>query len=207
MPLLFCEKTESAACLAVWQIEEEESTLLSQVKLTDPEKALFASMSNLSRRQQWLSVRILFAELQKMLGIYSEIFYDAQGKPFTSTGHHISVSHTPEYASVLISEAGRVGVDIEKAGERILKVRHRFVNEDEARVLDVDDSRVLTYIWTVKEAVYKLFGQQGLDFKDHMKVQAGIPHVRVTASGKVTELAVCTRGIGQQHILTYVQEI
>ena len=69
-----------------------------------------------------------------MLGEEKEIGYRSSGKPYLADGSaSISISHTKGYVAVLLGGPEKeVGIDVECYGERVRKVAHKFVREDES---------------------------------------------------------------------------
>jgi phosphopantetheinyl transferase len=70
-----------------------------------------------------------------------------------------SVSHDDRFG---VAAAGdrRVGVDVERVSERVLKSRHLYMNESEQRLVQeaaLGEIEAAMRIWTLKEAVAKAF--------------------------------------------------
>jgi phosphopantetheinyl transferase len=95
--------------------------------------------------------------------------YNSYGKPLLDDGRHISITHSFEFAAVIISET-EVGIDVEKNREKILKIQHRFVNTDYDSLSDENLVKQLTVIWGAKEAMYKTYPYGGLSFHDHIAI-------------------------------------
>ena len=95
--------------------------------------------------------------------------YNSYGKPLLDDGRHISITHSFEFAAVIISET-EVGIDVEKNREKILKIQHRFVNTNYDSLSDENLVKQLTVIWGAKEAMYKTYPYGGLSFHDHIAI-------------------------------------
>ena len=79
---------------------------------------------------EWLSVRVL---LYAMLQEDKEIGYSPEGKPYlTDHSFFISISHTKGYVAVILSDKVPVGIDIEQYGQRVHRVAHKYMREDES---------------------------------------------------------------------------
>jgi phosphopantetheinyl transferase len=55
--------------------------------------------------------------------------------------------------------------------ERIIRIKDKFLNEDEKKKWSVDshpDIGSLTLLWNCKEAVFKWYGDGGVDFSDQI---------------------------------------
>lgn len=209
MPLEFTERINESTMLAVWRIAEDEVFFKAQLYLSETEEDALNGMLNISRKVQWLSVRMLFGLIKKELALNDSICYDAKGKPYLPCGYYISISHTPQFAAVIVSGKGPTGIDIEKTGERIRKVAHRFLSEGETTWIGHEDCALLTYVWAVKEAVFKLYGIPGLDFKAHMAVEPCKESMPIVVNVRA-EGQLCRHGISRKeiddHILVYIND-
>lgn len=156
---------------AVWKISESVAELQSAILLRDSEETLYQSFVAESRKKQWLAYRILVRELLKPEEFPVE--YDASGKPFLAgSDFHISVTHTDDLAAVIISRHAKVGIDIERIRPRIEKVRERFLHIEELASIEKEkELEQLTLAWSAKEALYKLYGQRNLDFRENIRVE------------------------------------
>lgn len=121
------------------------------------------------RRLEWLSVRVL---LYQLLGEAKEIGYESSGKPYlTDRSFFISISHTKGYVAVILSPTAEVGVDIEQYGQRVHKVAHKFMREDErAGIYDDDTTWGLLLHWSAKEVMFKCMGTAEVDFREHLYI-------------------------------------
>jgi len=168
MPLILHNKIAHGGDLAVWKISEsteELTSVLNRHKIY-PDIPFFR---NQSRLNEWLTARILFAEL----GVKQRIVYDKYGKPHMEGDNcFVSISHSREFVSVIVNKEHRVGIDVEKTGDRIFKVSHKFVNDREWSWIKEDTKMEQLYvIWGAKECAFKIFGLGSIDFKDNLDVQ------------------------------------
>jgi 4'-phosphopantetheinyl transferase len=195
---------------AVWHITESVGELHSAIILNNDEEELYSSFVVESRKKQWLAYRILIRKLLEPDEFKVE--YDPFGKPFLAgSDFHISVTHTDDLAAVIISKAGRTGIDIEKIKSRIEKVKHKFVNDTEHLMLiPGKELELITLIWCAKEALYKLYGERALDFKENMMVDVpdcvGIPFKgRINHEGKMSHFRLYSEMV-RDSILVYLVE-
>lgn len=153
---------------AIWEISETADELLAGISLRPEEESLYLSFLAEERKKQWLAYRILIRSLLKPDDF--PILYDETGKPYLAgSSFHISVTHSHELAAVIISSQGRVGIDIEKIRPKIIKVKDKFLNEQEtAAIQPPDNLALLTLGWCAKEALYKLYGKRNLDFRENI---------------------------------------
>lgn len=143
-------------------------------------KGLFKSSA---RRQEYVCERAL---LREMTGNEVILFHNEDGKPMLESNYNISISHTRGYVAIILSEKKEVGIDIEYVSDRVKKISSHFMRQDEI-ANDIDS---LLIHWCAKEAIYKLFSSEHLDFQI-IKVEIG-EHVRATnmRNGKTVELVV-----------------
>ncbi len=116
------------------------------------------------RRLEILATRCL---LKEMLDGEQIVSYDEYGAPsLTGSGQYVSISHTDGYVAVII--AGKpVGIDIERRGRRVERVRSKFMQPAEDQLVGATPDPVLSMhlIWSAKETVFKYLGQQYYDLQ------------------------------------------
>ena len=169
---LFLQDKTNDTQWAVWKVEESLEALLALLPdarrvCCEQELLQFASER---RKIEWLSVRVL---LYFMLKEDKQIGYFSEGKPFlTDDSFFISISHTKGYVAVVLGLPGReVGVDIEQYGERVRKVAHKFMREDEQpSVFRGTDTWSLLLHWSAKETMFKCLNASEVDFRGHMRI-------------------------------------
>ena len=90
-------------------------------------------------------------------------------EPKTSDGF-ISISHCKEHIAVIFDSQKSVGIDIEFYTDRILKIRHKFLNDAEKDFCK-DDAKKSLIIWSAKEAIFKKFGNGTVFFKENISIE------------------------------------
>lgn len=172
MPVVFNKNIDDDTILAVWKIEETEAELLSGLQLKQHELDFISSLNNGKRLLHWLSTRVL---LRTMLNTseYIDCRMDEHGKPYLpDLDYHISLSHSYDYASVIIGKTKKVGVDIELIKHKIKSIKHKFLTDIELAQKQVGDNIDGLYVcWCAKEAIYKWNGRKGLEFKQDIHVK------------------------------------
>ncbi|RZJ81348.1 MAG: 4'-phosphopantetheinyl transferase superfamily protein [Flavobacterium sp.] len=172
MPVVINKNIDDQTVLAVWKIEETEAELLASLQLKQHELDIIASLTNSKRVLHWLSTRVL---LRKMLDTqdYIDCQMDEHGKPYlVNSDTHISLSHSYDYASVIISKNKQVGVDIELIKMKIKSIKHKFLSDVELAQKQIGDNTNGLYVaWCAKEAIYKWHGKKGLEFKQHIHIK------------------------------------
>lgn len=173
MPIVFNKNIDSHTILAVWKIEESEAELTAGLQLKQHELDFISSLNNGKRLLHWLSTRLL---LRTMLNTddYIDCRMDEHGKPYlVDIDYEISLSHSFDYAAVMISKDKKVGVDIELIKEKIQLIKHKFLSVGELAQPELDLSTEGLYVsWCIKEAIYKWNGRRGLELKKDMFVKA-----------------------------------
>lgn len=198
MGVLFIRKLSSHSVLGVWKIEESEQ----QITHVYPHlSAVVEPYRNATRRVEKLSVYALLYAMQPDPAIL--ITHNQDGKPQLE-GYSISVSDTRGFVAVVLSERGRVGVDIEYYSTRVNKIAHRFIRSDEQS--STTEHQLLN--WSAKETVYKYFSEQKLGYGD-MRLKPFIPSeegkllVENMKTGQTTSVCFC---LNRDFALTYCCE-
>ncbi len=161
--------------LGIWRITETEEELLSGFPEAEfYRKEAFLRFKKDSRKREFAAVRALLHRMEPNAGI---ITYFANGRPCLSgSGLCLSISHTRDYAAVILSSYGTVGVDIERCTERVMAVRHRIVS----LVEQAETCTAVLLHWSAKETVFKMMDCEGVDFLNHLCVR-GLSQVNVTS--------------------------
>jgi phosphopantetheinyl transferase len=162
--ILFNPNTE----ILLWKITESLAELSAEVTLNPKNQVRFNGMKSELHQRAFLSVR----KLLQLKGYTDfDLDYDQFGKPNLKDGKHISISHSHEYATLIISDE-IAGIDIELQREKIIKIADKFV-EPEWKFLDKENQeyiRKLTVIWGIKESIFKIRNEIGISFKEHINV-------------------------------------
>ncbi len=168
MPILIRNNIDRLGEYAIWKVTESPAEMMEVLK-SFKVYADIPFFRNPKRLAEWLAVRVLFAEL----GIRQRIVYDESGKPhLEGEGKYVSISHSGEYVGVIYHTMNKVGIDIEKTGDRIFRVSHKFVNDKEQSWISVaHEMQQLYIIWGAKECAFKIYGSGAIDFRDHLEVQ------------------------------------
>jgi 4'-phosphopantetheinyl transferase len=167
MPLYFSLQ-EKKFQLAVWKMDEDLDDLLHESSLSVADLARANSFTHTPRKKEWICIRLLL----KKLNWNFTIGYLESGKPFLENSTaHISISHTKDFAGIIISENATVGIDLERINPRIEKIAHKFVSAEEEKMLSGDNHlEKLFVIWGVKEVLFKMHHIGELLFKEHLAV-------------------------------------
>jgi phosphopantetheinyl transferase len=169
VPLIKKESLDKGTSLCVWKCGETIDQLRSLAAIDKDDLVKLNKFGNPNRKIHFLIVRII---CKQMTGS-SKIHYNDEGKPFiTATNKHISISHSHDYVAVLLSVNSNIGLDIQRKEEKIIRIRERFLNLRENKMIDTNNIEHLTILWCAKESVYKIHGDPNVFFKEHITIQS-----------------------------------
>lgn len=169
MPL-FQQYMESAYRWGIWKTDETPEELLALIPHPEKYQQGMQRFAARHRRLEWLTVRVL---LYAMLGEEKDIAYYPSGKPYLSDGSaSISISHTKGYVALVLGPPqAEVGIDIEQYGERVQKVAHKFMRDDEKPALyKGTEIWSLLLHWSAKETMFKCMNVSEVDFRKHLQI-------------------------------------
>lgn len=168
-----------AGSLYVWHITESLEELETSLELSIFSQGRLAKMKSENHQKAFLAVR----QVLRQLNIADiDLTYDKNGKPSLSSGEHISISHSFDYAVVVISKEN-VGVDIELIREKIVRLSGKFCNENELNNAPIELGLKLDYlteIWSVKEALFKMCNSRSLSFAQDMNVNVVLKQAEIS---------------------------
>nr|WP_315195227.1 4'-phosphopantetheinyl transferase superfamily protein [uncultured Flavobacterium sp.] len=169
MPLFKTINISPTTQILVWKVTESFDELLGKAVLKEKTQFRLNGMKSEMHQRAFLSVRLLIQEV----GISDyDLHYDEFGKPYLSDHRYISITHSHNFAAIIISEE-TAGIDMELQREKIIRIADKFVDTEFSYLnpLEIEDYiRKLTVIWGVKEAVFKIRNEKGISFKDHIQV-------------------------------------
>ncbi len=153
--------------ISIWHISESLETISKGIVLKDTHRAKYENIKSITHQKSFWSVRKLlefngFSDL--------DLHYSDNGKPLLSKDISISISHSFDFSTVIISKY-QVGIDIEMIREKIVRIASKFA-KNELDYLQKNDKLAenLTIIWSVKEAVYKLGLKKSIHFNNEIFV-------------------------------------
>lgn len=107
----------------------------------------------------------------------------------THSGNFMAIAWMPESDRVLKEEfdkSSSLGIDAEKKDRgQVLKIRPRFLSEQELQLAPEDDTEANILLWTIKEAVYKAALTPGLDFREQIRIEV-LPGLKSKQRGKAS---------------------
>lgn len=203
MALISKDNIAHGTVLGVWKREEELELLESVTALNTNELKEYNTITNESRKKEWLTTRILLTEiLQQKITIGHSLY----GKPFLiDHKSNVSISHSRNYVAIIVSSNYQPGVDIEYISSRIEKVKHKFLTPNELGwCLNIDQQ---TTCWSAKESVFKIFEKE-LNFHDmetspfKVDLDSGRFNIKILNRSKESYFVINYRLI-ENDILTY----
>jgi len=154
----------------IWKIQEPLSDLSRCAELTQKSKKRLESMKSILHQQGFASIRLLLKEAGYL---DADVFYDEFGKPHLNDGTFISMTHSHTFSAIILSKKDKVGIDIEKQRDGIIKIAHKFTPMSIHSVLFDRDALVskLTIVWGAKESLYKIYGKKKLAFLKNIHIE------------------------------------
>ncbi|WP_152286267.1 4'-phosphopantetheinyl transferase family protein [Flavicella marina] len=167
MPLAKTIIVDKNTKVLVWKITETLQEL-QNVFLCEHSLKRVNSMRSEMHQKGFLSVR----HLLQIAGYSDEdLYYSESGKPNLRDGQHISISHSFTFSTIIISNK-TVGIDIEKNRDKIKRIAHKFVGQENSFLKDTNLVEQLTVLWGAKESLYKIHPKGGLLFIEHLPIDA-----------------------------------
>lgn len=169
MAVVYVKQVAEKVRLGLWRFEESPKELAQRhpdlLRLYDDLATRFRHEGRIIER---MATHALLMEMDEMTtaDALPLIDHDEAGKPLLRDGRCLSVSHTKGYAALMLSENRPVGVDIEFVSDRVGKIAHMFLRDDEQAA----STREQLVVWCAKEAAYKLFSADKLAFHE-MRVE------------------------------------
>jgi len=164
MPLLNDLVPNESLLCKLWRIDELEEIMDPNNELNSEDYQILLKRKANHLRNQFLASRKLIGLINPDLRIsYKEEI------PILSDNRNISISHSDEIVTVLISKENGIGVDVEKINNKVQSVASKFLSSNEIRFFGkAPSTRQLIRAWTAKEAVYKALRKPGINFSDNI---------------------------------------
>jgi phosphopantetheinyl transferase len=154
--------------LGLWKITEEPLFFEQAIQFR-------TSASNPGQQLQQLASRMVLHVLQPSFP-FDQVQLNPARKPFLPGGRQFSISHTKGFAAGIFSTEIPVGIDIELISPRVLNIETKFLNPHEYALLDAlsEQDRIVfsSLFWSIKETVYKCWGNGGVDFAEQIRIHS-----------------------------------
>jgi|SRR5690606_19607155 len=212
MALAYLRELDNSVRFAIWRIEETADELIGRLQLDEHERTVLTTLNKGKRTLHWLATRVLLREMLNTPGHIS-CPSDENGKPYLANfPQRISLTHSFDYAAVMMSDNGEVGIDLELVKDKICRISDKFMKPRELAVIGSDNlTEKLSACWCAKEAVYKLQGNKGVSFKDNMTIHPfdfqdqGVLYLDLDAAHRKERFKVYYEKF-QEYMLGYVTE-
>ena len=173
MPIFFQHQINENTRLGVWKIEETEEFFKGNVPL-------HLEVTHPHKRLQHLAGRFLLQFLFPDFP-YQLIEIADTRKPFLpDEQYHFSISHCGDFAAAIVSNNKRVGIDIEIPVEKIGRIMYKYLSAKEHELFNLipggeNNTAEMNYdeptlLWSAKEAVFKWYGNGGVDFRRQIQL-------------------------------------
>ena len=151
--------------VVIWEINESVNDLKSKVVLSNDSLKLLNQKKSEIHKKQFLAIRNIF----NFLCIdEKDLRYAQSGKPIFLKKNKISISHSGNYAALIVSE-NNVGIDIEIINDKVLKLKSKFLETELNYPGKLSVETTLVY-WNIKESIFKAVDKAGIDFKKNILV-------------------------------------
>lgn len=159
---------QTVPLLGVWRMEESVEELLTLLDRPEEQADFLRRVTAEGRRREHLASRVL---LKQLMGEEPQVAYRSSGAPFlVDQPLYVSITHTQGYAAAILSPSP-TGIDIEYRSDRVLRIRSRFMTQEEERGIDpAHEVEHLLIHWCAKETLFKLIDQEEVDFLTHLHV-------------------------------------
>jgi 4'-phosphopantetheinyl transferase EntD len=154
MPLLRKTTVHPHVILGIWEMTEHPSEFPQWY-----EEACRRFRAE-GRQREYVCVRALLQQITDDPSL--TICHYESGKPYLKNGWHISISHTKGFCCVIVSPDHEVAVDIEYISDRVSRIAHKFMRQDESATTITGQ----LIHWSVKETLYKLYSEDQLGLEE-----------------------------------------
>ena len=164
MPLLNDLVPNKSLICKSWKIEDSEEIMDPNNELNSEDYQIFLKRKANHLKRQFLASRKLIELINPKLKIsYKDDI------PTLSDKRNISISHSDEIVTIIISKEDGIGVDVEKIKDKVHSIAPKFLNPNEIGFLGKSPStRQLIRAWTAKEAIYKALRKPGISFSENI---------------------------------------
>lgn len=168
MPLIAPITYADGTILHLWRVTESCDELCSLCAKRGIDVGECLDFKAESRKTEYMVERIL---LDEAVGKPVKLLHDANGAPHIDEIGNISISHTVGLVGVAVNENHAIGIDIEHKAARVLRVRNKFLDDEEIGKIASDDVDANLVAWTAKEAMYKLVPMAGISMRDNLHIE------------------------------------
>ncbi len=168
MPLYKLEKISSQRVMAVWLISETLEEILNIASVYIQGIKVPDYINHPDKKVEWLASRLALKFCCDLMHIpYQGTYRTDTGQPLlVGNLAHISISHSVDFAAIVLDTHHKVGIDIEKISDKVEKIASKYLQDDERETT----FERLTLKWCIKEAVYKVSDHDNLSLKNDIQI-------------------------------------
>ena len=167
MPLLNDLVPNQSLLCKLWRIDDSEDIMHPNNELNSDDYQIFLSRKANHMKRQFLASRKLISLVDPDLRVSYK-----DDMPFLSNNRNISISHSDNVVTILISPNKGIGIDVERINNKVNSIKSKFLNQKEINYLSgYEESRNLTRAWTAKEAIYKALRMPGIIFSENILIE------------------------------------
>ena len=164
MPL-YRDFSDDQATILLWKYDEDEEL--------NPEFLL--EKENIDRVKDYHPIKLkellLIRKILKSVLPDHKILYNERIPYLSPRDFEISVTHSFPFAALAVSK-NKVGIDIEPFNQKIKRIQHKFLLEEESGFIEKEkEVAYLTVIWSLKESLYKIHHSNYWSLKKHYEVK------------------------------------
>lgn len=169
MPEHLFKTYNNEVSVLVWEITESKEELLTQLPSSIIYDEVYLQIQVSHLQTEFLVGRLITSLICEYLDIdYQGITKDEHGKPhLTNSAWEMSLTHSKSFVSVAVHPSKPLGIDIEKPSKKLMRIMPRLFSVAENEMVG-NDLIKMSWFWSAKEALYKLYGKRGIDFKEHL---------------------------------------
>lgn len=132
--------------------------------LLPDERAKAQSIKHPLRKREFVATRVLRTlKLGQRPVLYNEI-----GAPYMENEGFISISHARCAVGLAHCNSFRVGLDLEEIDEKVMRVKHKFLSEEEKKATNTSSVEEMIKVWSGKETLYKLAERKQIIFAENL---------------------------------------
>lgn len=151
----------------VWKVSSVLNDLRKNPSLSAKELEELSTLKSEKRKIEFLACRLA---LKDLFNNKLELKHHESGKPYIKEANHISISHSKDYIAIAYGEEN-IGIDIEQAHEKLLKLIPRILSESELTQFQQNPTTEnACKMWGIKESVLKYIGDKNLNYRDDIKI-------------------------------------
>lgn len=180
MPIFQHIKSIKDVEIYIWKVDEPDVFFLNEIPWEKQQINWLKSIHPI-KRLEYLASRFLIYHVAGILD--SHLYKNEAGKIYLKNKQqNISISHSLNFTAVALSK-NIIGFDLQCYSDKIVRVSKRFLSMQELiKIKPFESIQSLTRAWTIKEAIYKAYGQKGIQFNRQIEIDIVTPKEEIQFS-------------------------